>query len=74
MILWPVILAGGSFEGFNLLDPTITFEDARAHYVEVVGAEVDWASKVIRATLICCRVTGPIKVARLVARGLTRML
>jgi len=42
--------------------------------VEVVGAEVDWASKVIRATLICSRVTGPIKVARLVARGLTRML
>jgi len=38
--------------------------------VEVVGAEVDWASKVIRATLICCRVTELIKVARLVAFGI----
>ncbi|MFQ5836532.1 MAG: DUF99 family protein [Candidatus Bathyarchaeia archaeon] len=43
-------------------------------YVEVIGAELEWASKLIRATSVCCRVPEPIRVARLVARGLTRML
>jgi endonuclease V-like protein UPF0215 family len=43
-------------------------------YVEVVGAELDWASRVIRASSVCCRVPEPIRVARLVARGLTKML
>jgi len=41
-------------------------------YVEVIGAELDWASKLIRAASLCCRVPEPIRVARLVARGLTR--
>ena len=119
-----VMLAGVSFVGFNLVDPTIVFEEfgnpvivisrtkpnnvavknaLRRHfedwrirwgvfeklgsvyevvsmpaeppvYVEVVGAELDWASRLIRATSVCCRVPEPISVARLVARGLTRML
>jgi endonuclease V-like protein UPF0215 family len=43
-------------------------------YVEVVGAELDWASKLIRATSVCSRIPEPIRVARLVARGLTKML
>ena len=43
-------------------------------YVEIVGAELDWASKLIRATSVCCRVPEPVRVARLVARGLTMML
>ena len=119
-----VMLAGVSFAGFNLVDPTIVleefrkpvivisrtkpnniavknalrrhFEDWRIRwsvfeklgsvyevvsmsaeppvYVEVVGAELDWASMLIRATSVCCRVPEPVRVARLVARGLTRML
>jgi endonuclease V-like protein UPF0215 family len=119
-----VMLAGVSFAGFNLVDPTIVFEEfsnpvivisrtkpnniavkdaLRRHfedwrirwgvfeklgsvyevvsmpaeppvYVEVVGAELDWASRLIRATSVCCRVPEPVRVARLVARGLTRML
>jgi len=119
-----VMLAGVSFAGFNLVDPTIVFEEfnkplivisrtkpnnvtvknaLRRHfedwrvrwsvfeklgsvyevvsmpaeapvYVEVIGAELDWASKLIRATSVCCRVPEPIRVARLVARGLTKML
>ena len=119
-----VILAGVSFAGFNLVDPTIVFEEfnepvivisrtkpnnvtvknaLRQHfedwrvrwsvfeklgsvyevvsmpaespvYVEVIGAELDWASRLIRATSVCCRVPEPIRVARLVARGLTKML
>jgi len=119
-----VMLAGVSFAGFNLVDPTIVFEEfnkpvivisrtkpnniavksaLRRHfedwrvrwsvfeklgpvyevvsmpaeppiYVEVVGAELDWASRLIRAASVCCRVPEPIRVARLVARGLTRIL
>ena len=119
-----VMLAGVSFAGFNLVDPTIVFEEfrkpvivisrtkpnniavknaLRRHfedwrirwsvfekldsvyevvsmsaeppvYVEVVGAELDWASMLIRAASVCCRIPEPVRVARLVARGLTRML
>jgi len=119
-----VMLAGVSFAGFNLVDPTIVFEEfnkpvivisrtkpnniavktaLRRHfgdwrvrwsvfeklgsmyavvsmpakppiYVEVVGAELDWASRLIRAASVCCRVPEPIRVAKLVARGLTRIL
>jgi len=120
-----VMLAGVSFAGFNLVDPTAVFKELnkpvvvisrtepnniavkkalRQHfgdwrvrwsifkklgpvsevvsmpseppvYVEVIGAELDWASKLIRATSTCCRIPEPIRVARLVAHGLTcRML
>jgi endonuclease V-like protein UPF0215 family len=119
-----VMLAGVSFAGFNLVDPTVVFEGfskpvivisrtkpnnvavknaLRRHfedwrvrwsifeklgsvyeivsmpteppvYVEVVGAELNWASRVIRASSVCCRIPEPIRVARLVARGLTKML
>lgn len=119
-----VMLAGVSFAGFNLVDPTIVFEEfnipvivisrtkpnniavknaLRKHfedwrvrwnvfeklgsvyevvsmsteppvYVEVIGTELDWASKLIRATSVCCRIPEPIRVARLVARGLTRIM
>jgi endonuclease V-like protein UPF0215 family len=119
-----VMLAGVSFAGFNLVDPTIVFEEfrkpvivisrtkpnniavknaLRRHfedwrirwsvfeklgsvyevvsmsaeppvYVEVVGAELDWTSTLIRAASVCCRVPEPVRVARLVARGLSRML
>lgn len=117
-----VMLAGVSFAGFNLVDPTLVFEefskpvvvisrtkpnnvavknalvqhfkdwqvrwsifeklgpvhqivsmtDEPPLYIEVVGATVGWASKLIRATSTCCRVPEPIRVARLIARGLTR--
>jgi len=119
-----VMLAGVSFAGFNLVDPTIVFEEfnkpvivisrtkpnnvavknaLRQHFedwrvrwsvfeklgsvyevvsipaeppifVEVIGAELDWARKLIRETSVCCRVPEPIRVARLVARGLTKIL
>jgi len=124
---WPfnaVMLAGVSFAGFNLVDPTVVFEEfnkpvivisrtkpnnitvknaLRQHfedwqvrwsifeklgsiykvvsmdteppvYVEIIGAELNWARKLIRVTSVCCRVPEPIRVARLVARGLTRIL
>lgn len=122
---WPfdaVMLAGVSFAGFNLVDPTMVFEEfgkpvvvisrtkpdnvavknalfqhfkdwrirwsvfeklGPVHqvvsmvgepplYVEVVGATADWATKLIRASATCCRIPESVRVARLIARGLTR--
>jgi len=116
-----VMLAGVSFAGFNLIDPSLVFEefgkpvivisrtkpdnlavrnalvrhfdDWRVRwsifekigpvfevvslpnepplYVEVVGSDVSWASGLIRALTAVCRVPEPIRVARLIARGLT---
>jgi len=116
-----IMLAGVSFAGFNLVDPTVVFkefhkpiiiisrtkpnnvavknalvqhfEDWQARwnvfeklgaihevvsmpneppiYVEVIGSTLDWAIKTIRASTSCCRVPEPIRVARLIARGLT---
>ena len=117
-----VMLAGVSFAGFNLVDPTMVFEEfgkpvvvisrtkpdnvavkkALFHhfedwrvrwsvfdklgpihqvvsmpgepplYVEVVGTTADWATKLISASVTCCRIPEPMRVARLIARGLTR--
>lgn len=119
-----VMLAGVSFAGFNLVDPTLVFnkfnkpvvvisrtkpdnvavknalfqhfEDWRIRwgvferlgpvhqivsmpdepplYGEVVGTTSDWATKLIRASSACCRIPEPIRVARLIARGLTRKM
>ncbi|MDH5438907.1 MAG: DUF99 family protein, partial [Candidatus Bathyarchaeota archaeon] len=117
-----VMLAGVSFAGFNLVDPTMVFEEfgkpvvvisrtkpdnvavkkalfqhfkdwrvrwsvfeklGPVHqvismvgepplYVEVVGATADWATELVRASASCCRIPEPVRVARLIARGLTR--
>jgi endonuclease V-like protein UPF0215 family len=117
-----VMLAGVSFAGFNLVDPTMVYEEfgkpvvviARTKpdnvavkkalfqhfkdwrvrwsifeklgpvhqvismvgepplYIEVAGATADWATELVRASASCCRVPEPIRVARLIARGLTR--
>jgi hypothetical protein len=40
-------------------------------YVEVVGTRLDWAERVLRSLATCCRIPEPIRVARLIARGLT---
>jgi len=116
-----VMLAGVSFAGFNLIDPTIVyekygkpviivvrkkpnnvavkkalkehFEDWRVRwaifeglgpvyavssfsnespiYFEVVGTEPKWACKLIQASAVLCRIPEPLRVARLIARGLT---
>jgi len=117
-----IMLAGVSFAGFNLVDPTLVFEKFHKPivvisrtkpnnvavknalllhfedwqdrwsvfkklgpihevvsmpgeppiYIEVIGATFDWATKLIRASASCCRIPEPIRVARLIARGLTR--
>ncbi|MFQ6065029.1 MAG: DUF99 family protein [Candidatus Bathyarchaeia archaeon] len=41
-------------------------------YAEIVGADLNWASNLIRRLCSCCRIPEPIRVAGLIARGLTR--
>lgn len=41
-------------------------------YVEVVGTRLDWAEQLLRSLATCCRIPEPIRVARLIARGLTK--
>lgn len=116
-----VILAGVSFAGFNIIDPTTIhkkfrkpvivisrtkpdnkavkcalqrhFKDWRIRwavfeklgsthkvassaveppiYVESLGAQSGWVSELVRALSVCSRVPEPIRVARLIARGLS---
>ncbi len=40
-------------------------------YFNVIGASVTWASNVIRALSVCGRVPEPVRVTRLIARGLS---
>lgn len=40
-------------------------------YFEVVGADPLWAEEVLRRSAILCRIPEPVRVARLVARGLS---
>ncbi|MGB9672322.1 MAG: DUF99 family protein [Candidatus Norongarragalinales archaeon] len=40
-------------------------------YVEVVGAETKWASRLIGSFAVCGRVPEPLRVVRLIARGLS---
>lgn len=42
-------------------------------YIEVIGAEVYWAQKLIRNLPSRCRIPEPVRVARFIARGLTRV-
>ncbi len=116
-----VILGGVSFAGFNVIDPTIVYEEfgkpvivisrtkpdnkavkraLQCHfedwqirwavfekvglihkvlvlaseppvYVETVGAPIKWAVQLIRALSVCSRIPEPIRIARLIARGLS---
>jgi len=116
-----VMLAGASFAGFNIIDPTTIHEkfekpviivtrtkpdndavhcalkthfkdwrirwkvleklgsfhkvvvltDGPPIYVETIGVGVKRACNVIQSLSVCCRVPEPIRVARLIARGLS---
>jgi endonuclease V-like protein UPF0215 family len=116
-----VMLAGVSFAGFNVIDPTVLLEEVSKPivvvsrtkpdnkavkkalirhfrdwrkrwevfeklgpihevkvfaeepplYFEVVGAEVAWASRLITSFAVCGRVPEPLRVVRLIARGLS---
>jgi len=59
------------FEKLGAIHEVVSMPNEPPIYVEVVGSTLDWAIKTICASASCCRVPEPIRVARLIARGLT---
>jgi len=51
----------------------LSMQGAAPIYIEVIGAEVSWAQKLIRNLSSRCRIPEPVRVARFIARGLTRV-
>lgn len=64
-IRWKVFEKLGSIHRIVVLanDPPV--------YVETVGASIGWAQELIGALSVCSRIPEPIRVARLIARGLS---
>jgi len=60
------------FEKLGPIYEVVSMPSEPPLYVEVIGADLNWASDLIRALTICSRVPEPIRVARLIAHGLTR--
>jgi len=60
------------FEKLGPVHQVVSMAEEPPLYVEVVGTTIDFATKLIRNSATCCRVPEPIRVARLIARGLTR--
>lgn len=58
-------------ESLGPVNTTYTRVEEPPVYFEVVGAEPLWAEEVLRRSAILCRIPEPVRVARLVARGLS---
>ena len=59
---------------FEELGPIYKFKPLRNEppiYLEVVGTEASWAMRIIKSCCFSCRVPEPIRVARIIARGLS---
>ncbi len=61
----------GVIEKLGPVYEIVSMRDEPPIYTEIIGAELNWASNLIRKLSTCCRVPEPIRVARLIARGLT---
>jgi len=60
------------FEKLGPIYEVVSMPSEPPLYVEVIGADLNWASDLIRVFTFCSRVPEPIRVARLIAQGLTR--
>jgi len=59
------------FEKLGPVFEVVSMPNEPPLYVEVVGSDISWASGLIRALTSVCRVPEPLRVARLIAHGLT---
>ena len=59
------------FEKLGPIHEVRVFAEEPPLYFEVVGAEVEWASRLITGFAVCGRVPEPLRVVRLIARGLS---
>lgn len=58
------------FEKLGLVHKVVVSASEPPVYVETVGVRVGWAGKLVRAFSVCSGIPEPIRVARLIARGL----
>ncbi len=58
-------------EGLGPVHKIVSMPNEPPLYAEIIGADLEWASALIRKLCTCCRIPEPIRVARLIARGLT---
>ncbi|MGQ9551902.1 MAG: endonuclease dU [Candidatus Bathycorpusculaceae bacterium] len=59
------------FESLGKVHKITTLGGASPIYVETVRANIEWVYKLLNALAVCSRVPEPIRVARLIARGLS---
>lgn len=59
------------FESLGKVHKITTLGGASPIYVETVRANIKWVYKLLNALAVCSRVPEPIRVARLIARGLS---
>jgi len=67
---WPVRWA--IFEKLGEVHRIVSMRNEPPLSVEFVGTTLAWTRKVIRSLACCCRIPEPIRVARLIAHGLTQ--
>jgi endonuclease V-like protein UPF0215 family len=59
------------FEKLVSFHKVVVLVDESPVYVETIGADAKWACNLVQSLSVCCRVPEPIRVARLIARGLS---
>jgi len=59
------------FEGLGPIHQFKPLKNEPPIYLEIVGAETEWAMKTIKLSCFSCRVPEPIRAARIIARGLS---
>lgn len=59
------------FEKLGIIHETTILTTEPPVYFEVVGADAEWTVKIIKALSVCGRIPEPVRVARLIARGLS---
>jgi hypothetical protein len=60
-----------AFESLGKVHRLTTLAGKSPIYVEIVRADFEWVSKLLKALTVCSRVPEPVRVARLIARGLS---
>ena len=61
----------GVIEKLGPVHEIISLPNEPPIYTEIIGADLNWARNLLRELSTCCRVPEPVRVARLIARGLT---
>lgn len=60
-------------EGVGEIHSTRVFRETPEIYFEAIGCDPEWGEVVLKESAMICRIPEPVRVAGLVARGLTRV-